>query len=218
MAIPKIIHQTYKTKQLPWITRWQIKRFCKKNPEYKYEFYDDARVDEFIRNEFNNETYQLYKKINIGAAKADFFRYAVLYKQGGVYLDIDSAIKGKLSNFIHPEDVAVISKERNPDMYVQWGLVYEPGHPFLEKTLELICENIESNKFPHDVHKMTGPFVYSEAIENCIKNNPNIPHRLLGVDYNGNMKFRYPLAKVLLNKNGSHWRNVQQTNPVLLAL
>ncbi|MGY0039768.1 glycosyltransferase family 32 protein [Pedobacter sp. NJ-S-72] len=89
MSIPKIIHQTFKTSKLPVITRWHIARFRKKNPEYSYEFYDDLRIEAFLLKEFDEDMLSLYKRINIGAAKADFFRYAVLYKKGGVYLDID---------------------------------------------------------------------------------------------------------------------------------
>jgi mannosyltransferase OCH1-like enzyme len=214
MPIPKIIHQTFKTAKLPFLTRWHIARLRKKNPEYAYEFYDDARIDQFIQAEYGNEVFSLYKRINIGAAKADFFRYAVLYNKGGVYLDIDSAIKGNLSDLILPDDVAVISMERNEGLFVQWALIYEPKHPFLKKTMELVLENIRTNKYKHDVHKMTGPQVYSDAINLCLKENPNIPHRLFGTDYQGHLKFKYPFSKLLYEK-GEHWKKKQLTTPVL---
>ncbi|HTF82401.1 MAG TPA: glycosyltransferase, partial [Cytophagales bacterium] len=102
MAIPKIIYQTYKSSKLPVLTRWHIHRMKKKNPEYRYEFYDDLRIDAFISEAYGKEVFDLYKRINIGAAKADFFRYAILYKHGGVYVDIDSLIKKKLDDFILP--------------------------------------------------------------------------------------------------------------------
>src|SRR5215217_4216383 len=111
MAIPKIIYQTYKTSNLPLLAKWHIARFKSNNPDYQYEFYDDERVNAFIADEYGTAIFSLYKKIRIGAAKADFFRYAVLLKHGGVYLDIDSTIKGKLSNFIQPADSAIISAE-----------------------------------------------------------------------------------------------------------
>jgi mannosyltransferase OCH1-like enzyme len=212
MSIPKIIHQTFKTKKLPFITRWHISRFLKRNPDYQYEFYDDERINKFLSEEYDTETFQLYKRINIGAAKADFFRYALLYKVGGIYLDVDSDIKGKL-DFIQKEDAAIISKERNPGFYVQWAMVYEPNHPFLKKTLELVLTNIKNNTFPNDVHKMTGPEVYSNAINLCLQ-EASIPYRLLGVDYNGHFKFKYALSKILYKK-GDHWKKLQLTEPVL---
>ena len=81
MAIPKTIYQTYKSASLPWVTSWHINRMRRRNPEYDYQFYDDRRIDSFIEEHFDAEILDLYKRINIGAAKADFFRYAVLYKK-----------------------------------------------------------------------------------------------------------------------------------------
>jgi mannosyltransferase OCH1-like enzyme len=216
MAIPKIIHQTFKTEKLPFITRWHISRLKKNNPDYAYEFYDDSRIEQFLQQEYDALTLSLYRQLNIGAAKADFFRYAVLFKKGGVYLDIDSSIKGSLNNFIQPDDRAIISRERNPALYVQWALVYEAGHPFLKKALELVLDNIRNNKYPHDVHRMTGPTVYTMAIDMCLKENPVPPYRMLGFDYDGYLKFKYPLSKLLYNK-GEHWKKMQLTKPVLKA-
>jgi mannosyltransferase OCH1-like enzyme len=82
MAIPKQIFQTFKTDKLPWLTRFHIKRMLKKNPEYQYHFYDDKRITEFFKDEFPPEYLKAYNRLTIGAAKADFFRYAILYKKG----------------------------------------------------------------------------------------------------------------------------------------
>jgi len=216
MSIPKIIHQTFKTANLPFLTRWHISGFRKKNPEYAYEFYDDERIEHFLQTEFDEETLKLYRKINIGAAKADFFRYAVMLKKGGVYLDIDSSINGKLDDLIRPGDTALLSPEKNPVCYVQWAMIYEPGHPFLIRTMEMMLDNIRENKFPHDVHHMTGPTVYSLAVRDCLKKNPAIPHRIFGIEYGKHLKFKYKLGKFLLyRKKSDHWKKLQLTSPVL---
>ncbi|MEJ7557206.1 MAG: glycosyltransferase [Pedobacter sp.] len=216
MAIPNIIHQTFKSQNLPWITRWHISRFRKNNPEFTYEFYDDERIRQFLRTEYSSSVLALYDKIQIGAAKADFFRYAVLNIKGGVYLDIDSSIPGKLKDLILPDDVAVISIENNSPCYIQWALIYAAGHPFLKKTLELMFENIRLNKHPHNVHHMTGPTVYTNAVQQCLLDNPDVLHRVLPPEYNNKMKFKYKLSKFFLyNKREDHWKTQQLTSSVL---
>ncbi len=215
MSIPKIIHQTFKTADLPLLTQWHIARFRKKNPDYAYEFYDDLRIERFLLAEYGVEVCSLYKRINIGAAKADFFRYAVLYKKGGVYIDIDSGINDSLSQWIKEDDIAIITREGDPTLFAQWALIYSAGHPFLKKTIELVLENLTENKYPHDVHKMTGPTVYTEAINAVLKSNPETPHRLLGIDYNGHLKVKYKLGKFFLYKKGDHWKKKQLTTPVI---
>lgn len=215
MSIPKIIHQTFKTKKLPLITRLHIAGFRRKNKDYAYEFYDDQRIESFLAEEFGQEFLSLYQQLNIGAAKADFFRYAVLYKKGGVYVDIDSGINGSLNDFIRPDDVAIITREGDPALFAQWALVYGPGHPFLKRTIEMMSENIRQNKFPHDVHQMTGPTVYTLAINEVLAENPQTPHRILGTDYQKHLKVKYKLGKFFLYEKGDHWKKKQLTTPVL---
>lgn len=217
MAIPKTIFQTFKDSQLPFITRFHIRRFKRRNPEYDYQFYDDERIDNFIKSEYDSATYELYKRINIGAAKADFFRYAVLYKKGGVYLDIDSLILAKLNNFLLPGDSAVISLESNLNFFIQYALFFEAGHPFLEKTLELLTDNLKHNRYPHEVHKMTGPTVFTQAIKECLKEAPDIPYRQTGVDYDNKVKFSYRMSKFSLYgiSRKNHWKTLTKTTSIL---
>ncbi len=217
MTIPKVIYQTFKNEQLPFLTRWHIRNLKRRNPEYDYQFYSDERIAEFILKEYGREIFDLYNRINIGAAKADFFRYAILYKKGGVYLDIDSLILEKLDRFILPTDAAIISLESHLQYYVQWALIFEPGHPILKRTLEIVIENLRANKFPNDVHKMTGPSAYTQAIKECIHQEPNLNYREVGIDYDRKFKFHYRASKLFLYgvRRKDHWRTLQQEITVL---
>ncbi|MGL5062877.1 MAG: glycosyltransferase family 32 protein [Microcoleus sp.] len=215
MTVPKVIYQTYSSyDKIPLINRLSIKLMLSKNPEYRYEFYDDERIHIFIQREFDENTYYHYKKICIGAAKADFFRYAILFKYGGVYVDIDSTISKKLDNLIEVEDSAILTREKLTNFFVQWALVYDKGHLFLSKTLEKVIHNIATNRYPHDVHKMTGPAVYSEAIRECLASNPTISYREFGIDYNGYFRFKIPMSSLLYRKQ-EHWTKSQLTRSVL---
>ena len=79
MSIPKVIYQTYATNNLPLTARAFILWMKFINPSYKYEFYDDARIEKFLKAEFDEDVFKAYKRIDIGAAKGDFFqvRYVV---------------------------------------------------------------------------------------------------------------------------------------------
>ncbi len=216
MAIPKIIIQTFKTSELPWITRFHINHMKKKNPEWEYAFYDDMRILSFFEKEYPKEYLEAYKSLTIGAAKADFFRYAVLYKTGGVYLDIDGYVKTPFDNFLREDDVAVISHEGNPGLYCQWALVFDKGHPFLKRTLENTLDNIQTRRYPHDVHKTTGPTVFTDSVNEVIKENPDVSHRFLGVDYKGYMKPKYKLGRIFLyGKKSEHWRKKQESQEII---
>ena len=60
------------------------------NPDIHFELWDDNDIDIFIQKEFNSNIYKAYKNIHpaIGAAKADFFRYCVIYRYGGMRVNV----------------------------------------------------------------------------------------------------------------------------------
>lgn len=218
MAIPKIIFQTYVNDRLPVVTKFFIWWMKRQNKDYRYEFYDDARIDRFLKEEYPQEVFNAYSKLAIGAAKADFFRYAVLYKYGGVYVDIDGAIIRPLSDIIQDDDVAVLSREIHSGLFVQWALIYDKGHPFMLRTLNRCIENINKNKSPNNVLYMTGPNVYSEVINESLEKNEMIPFRIFGTDFE-RRKRAVIIPKHFLNYfiylRSSNWRKVQKTKTVL---
>lgn len=216
MAIPKNIFQTFKTSKLPLITRFYTWRLRKQNPGWDYRFYDDENILLFFEKEYPPEYLNAYKSLTIGAAKADFFRYAALYKYGGVYLDIDGYAKIPLDKFILPDDEAVISHEGNPGFYCQWALIFNRQHPFLKRTLEKVLDNIQTHRYPRDVHQTTGPTAYTKAVNEMIAEDPGISYRILGVDFLGHLKPKYKLSKLSLYKNRSaHWRKEQATKDII---
>jgi mannosyltransferase OCH1-like enzyme len=212
MAIPKQIFQTFKSKKLPFLTKFHIWNLKRKNPEYTYHFYDDAAIESFLVENCDEKILHAYKKLTIGAAKADFFRYAILYIKGGVYLDIDSLITTKIDDFILPTDEALIALEGHGHHYCQWALFFNAGHPFLKQLLEDIVDNIEQNRFPNDVHQTTGPTAYTLAIKKVIEQSSDTIFREIGKDYDNHAKFSYPMSKFFIYGLGrkGHWRKQQK--------
>ena len=217
MPVPKQIFQTFKTKDLPWITRFHIWNMKRMNPEYKYFFYDDEDITKFLQEEFPPEYINTYKKLTIGAAKADFFRYAVLYKKGGIYLDIDSTTIKPFRKLINEGDGALISKERHQGLYVQWALIFEKEHPILKKVLELMLDNIQTHRYPNNIHATTGPTVFSEGIKRSLEENPEIKHRIFDeIEFKGFLKFKYKLGKFFLyEKRSEHWKQKQLAQDII---
>ncbi|WP_419868014.1 glycosyltransferase family 32 protein [Chryseobacterium sp. CT-SW4] len=217
MPVPKQIFQTFKSKDLPWITQFHIWNMKRMNPEYKYFLYDDQDIEKFLKQEFPPEYIDTYEKLTIGAAKADFFRYAVLYKKGGVYLDIDSTTIKPLRQLIKEDDTAVISRERHEGLYVQWALIFEEKHPILKKVLELMIDNIQTHRYPNNIHATTGPTVFSEGVRHTLEETPEVKHRILEeVEYKGYLKFKYKLGKFFLyEKRSEHWKQKQMSQAII---
>jgi mannosyltransferase OCH1-like enzyme len=188
--IPKIIHQTYPNSTLPEDLEENRKRFLSLNPSWEYRFYDDKAIVDFIRDNYNPEILGYYNRINpaYGAARADLFRYLVIYKCGGVYLDIKSTVSLPLDTVLKEDDVFLLSHWRNkkdeeyegwglhPEIvtsdgeFQQWHVIAAPGHPFLKAVIENILRNIDlyipclHGVGQHGVIRITGPIAYTTAI------------------------------------------------------
>lgn len=163
MNIPKVIYQTWKTKNVhPTIRRIQ-QSIQEQNPDYKMELFDDDDMDLWMKTNCDSNMFDAYNKLHVGAAKADLWRYLILYKNGGVYIDMDSTINGSLDELIQPDDSAIISREGNKGYFMQWMLVFEKNHPILKATIDKCVYNI-NNQNTTDVVHLTGPGVFTKAI------------------------------------------------------
>ena len=180
--IPKIIHQTFKTKNLPLELQEVVFRLKEACPTFEHRLYDDDDMYNFIKDNYDEETLSLYNMINpkLGMAKADFFRYLLIYKVGGFYFDIKSCTDRDLTEWAENYKfiTAHWSHRWHADTinyklgeFQQWHIISEPGHPILELTIHRMKENIRNyvhrpNKVDHktDVLNVTGPLCYSRAI------------------------------------------------------
>ena len=161
--IPKVIYQTYK-KYKP--KNNYMTDFLEKNQDFTYEFYDDDRCESFIKKNFDDRTLSAFQKLNKGAAKADLWRYCIMYKNGGVYLDLDSSIHINLDEIINKYDNYILY-DSNYNL-VQWIMMYSPNNAILKKTIEMSVDRIHNNE--ENIFIATGPTVLSDAFFSMILN------------------------------------------------
>ena len=170
LKIPKNIYQTWYTRDLHPSIEHKITRLRLANPSYKYILFIDDEMNAYVQNNFGPDIVSAYNRLNIITAKADFWRYLLLFKEGGIYLDMDGAVVGSLDDLLESTDEAVISEEIHRPFFIQWGLVFRAGHPILRRTIELVLRNIHRNT-ARSVHSLTGPTVFSEAIHSLYYSN-----------------------------------------------
>lgn len=226
--IPKIIYQTWYSNDVPEPIQKEIDIMMNINKGWERKFYNDNDIENFIKKEYDEYTLKTYKKINIGAAKADFWRYLILYKYGGVYLDIDSIIVKPLDLLINHDTELVISRERNKDRFTQWLLIVSQGHEVLKKCIDKCMYNINNRSSINHVDKLTGPTVYTESLKEVFENeiyflNDSIlntkyqeKHAIFnGFDYEKLAKYKLSCSN-LLYKNRKHWIDDQSKNQVVI--
>lgn len=163
--IPKTCYQTWKNKTLPSEIKYIINKNKEKNPEITFKLYDDDEMDEFIQKNFDERIVKAYKQINLGVVKSDFWRYCILYINGGIYLDIKSSLETKLfGNIIMDNDICILDIKRSAWSYnskkginllralnilngcrEQWLLIFCKKHPYLKNMINNLVTNILDN-------------------------------------------------------------------------
>jgi len=238
--IPKIIYQTWKTQNLPPNVSRLHKKMLKLNPDYEHIIYTDSQMNDYMSSNTDGDLKRMFFKLQNIVAKADVWRYTILLNEGGVYLDIDSQINKSLTELIKLDDKAIITAERNKDLFVQWALIFEKGHPILSRTLENIIKAVHEERFKHDHHSLTvktyasAIFDLSKEIDNKlswgnITNKTNSVHelknssfRIFGVDYNDYFTFQHKYNHELRGRkkgeaSASHWTEEQKTKSIYLS-
>ena len=102
--IPKIIHQTWKDKNLPPIIYKVVSEnisFFKMNG-YELMFWTDEMILKLISDEYPN-FYNIYKLARTGVQKGDIARILLVYHYGGIYIDLDVLV---LKDFAEILDMA----------------------------------------------------------------------------------------------------------------
>ena len=163
--IPKIIHQTWKTTEIP--DEWKdAVNSCKEIHDYKYILWTDEDMIIFVKKEFPH-LYELYTSYKYDIQRCDAFRYLVLYKYGGIYLDMDIVCKKSLDKFLN-YDIVFARSSNIGDYFTNSFFMASPMHPFFLYCINNLHNNIDSYKYfgKHlHVFNSTGPDFLTKMIK-----------------------------------------------------
>jgi hypothetical protein len=158
--IPKIIHQTWFDE--PSVDRYpQLARLQNswKSQGWEYRFYRDEDIRAYIAKHFPPRFLDAFDSVIPGAFKADFFRYLVLLKDGGVYADADILLDINLSSIITPSMSFFVPRDIVGDYasenFCLWNgmMAAAPGHPFMVHAAEALLNNILNRVDYHDMER-----------------------------------------------------------------
>jgi Glycosyltransferase sugar-binding region containing DXD motif len=170
VAIPRIIHQTWKSQDLPPQLARFAARWRELNPHYEYRLWTDAQNDAFVRAEFP-DYYALYRSFPREIYRADLARCLYLWRFGGVYVDLDVEPLRPLDPFLSSHGDCVLGAEPEAHAQKRRGkatlacnavMASVPGHPFWAKMLEEIASRAAAGGEPVGV---TGPIALDAAHE-----------------------------------------------------
>lgn len=143
--IPRIIHQAWereiRTLEYPELSRLQ--RAWRSMSGYEYRFYTPPQMESFIAANYPSIVTSAYE-ILTGNFKLqlDFFKILVLFKQGGVFSDVDVQLEINLDAIIHPTTSIMLPRDPKSILkrHCLWNgfVAAEQGHPVLAYLIETI--------------------------------------------------------------------------------
>lgn len=219
--IPKVIYQTFKTKNLSKEMNDIVDSWKQYNTNYKYRLYDDNECEEFIKSFFDSKVINAYYKLRYGAFRADLWRYCILYKYGGVYADLDTLCLGSIDNFINSKTEIMVPKDIGNSHHIFNAFIaIVPNHPIMDYCIKKIVNNVENKVDYRDKRDVAGPGVLGESINKYLnrpEKNNIIYSNTYNIEYLELLKFEYPneyvtnqdYSKTLFqNKNSQNNRSI----------
>lgn len=163
---------------------------CKQlNPGFTFHVMDDVDIQHFVEQKAPT-LLPIFSQLQ-GVERSDFWRYLVLWSQGGYYIDSDinclkpftawsDAFLHQAKAIIGIESINLGSNRKHlgfccPVQYTNWAMASTPGHPLFEHVIDVILDfhavangdGSSRRGRDHIVYK-TGPGALSRAVEHYL--------------------------------------------------
>ena len=154
------------------------------NPGYIVKYWSHAACLDYLRHEFQDQIYyETFKSLLPYSYKCDFFRFCIVYKEGGYYSDWKQKCIVPLDE-INDNNYDWISCLDTGNGYAKYyhcmgtgffGCI--PKHPVLKTAIDKIIENVHRKFYGSSCLDPTGPFLFGNAF---LQNKNEMKHYRLG--------------------------------------
>ena len=180
-TIPLHMYQTWHSREdLSPKMRECVDTLKAQNPELVHHLFDDNDCREFIADNFNEEVVNAYDSLIPGAYKADLWRYCILYKKGGVYMDIKykCADGVKLIDMVDKEYYVEDRQQRGHRGVYNAIMICKKGDPRLIKAINYIVGHVKQKYYGETPLSPTGPGLLGKIFTD--DEFRNIPLKFIG--------------------------------------
>jgi hypothetical protein len=197
--IPRKIYQTWKTDTVTQDVADTIEELKQMNPEYEYYFFSDKECKDYLYANYGQEYLDAFNKLKPGAFKADFWRYAILAKEGGVYIDLDMKLTKPLREIVDCDTDFYVVKDVPDSAIYQAFIAVVSNHPVLTGSTEECFNNIIEENMGDwvSVLSITGPKMMGKVYSMYYTGKENSPIK----DYHGGVNSSEGSEKIQMATN-----------------
>jgi mannosyltransferase OCH1-like enzyme len=193
--IPKIIFRTgcFKINELPKETVDAYEKEMIENKDYVLFYFDDEDCKKSIEESQNEKLIYAYSNLIPTAFKADLWRYYILHKYGGIYLDFSHVANIPYDDIIQDEKEIFVKDKLDEYGINNSFMICSKNNEVLKRAIEFCIYNVENKRYDLRFLEITGPQLLERAYRDVhnISSNiqyiemgmPSIKHRLIDHDY-----------------------------------
>jgi len=166
--IPKIVHFTWKTEDLPKVMGRYFARWKELHPGWDIRLWTDASMREFVAREYP-ELLAIYDGYPRNIQRADSFRYMVLNHFGGIYSDLDVEPFKPVDELLRFDAFTGVEPDEHmgtdrvhagvPYLFTNAFMGSVPGHPWWREVLGMMPRVAKLDTF-----YATGPSLITASI------------------------------------------------------
>ncbi|MCP9809814.1 hypothetical protein KBY58_10255 [Cyanobium sp. HWJ4-Hawea] len=159
-------------------------------------------MDVFVGDHFQGRIQDCFSRLTIGAARADLWRLLVLYREGGIYMDVDAHLVWPVNSLLRddPSEIFLVGKDGR---FTNYFLASSPGNPWIKLLIDEVLRRIEDVQ-TNNVYHITGPGVMDDVLGGSSCN----VLRMEEVCLHGNFTNKY--FQYIDNVDG-HWITAKKT-------
>ncbi|KAJ4259629.1 hypothetical protein NW762_007559 [Fusarium torreyae] len=171
------------------------------NPDWRYERITDTNINAYVLDRFDTNISDVFTSLQDPILKADFLRYLILWREGGVWADIDVYPHQPVSKWVpkpYQEKVNLVIGIENDHhkqpiwpgspysvQLCQYSVLAKPSHPAIETVVDQVTQDLKkllASKQPgeavsfEDVMATTGPFAFTKVLMDYFKEMTGVEH------------------------------------------
>lgn len=164
LITPLDVYMTWGFSNVPQGMYDNIMSNVENNPEFNFYIYNDDQCREFIRQNFDNDVLDAFDQLVPGAYKADLWRYCILYKNGGIYMDIKYNTKVKLLNLINEYPIC-LTQDIHPNTSYNGFMISSPNFKIFDLAIKQVVKNVKNKYYGLNSLYPTGPGLLGDILK-----------------------------------------------------
>jgi mannosyltransferase OCH1-like enzyme len=161
--IPKILHQVWLGSPFPDKYKRLRDTWLSKHPDWEYKLWTLDHVVSFGMKNISS----FNRSSNMGA-KSDIFRYEILNRHGGLYIDTDFECVKSFNDLLYLDFFTGVARWDQPG-FLNGLIACTPGHPIMIDAVNRLC-NV-TPRF-HEIMDVTGPLFFTPVVSKYMSEHP----------------------------------------------